>query len=129
MGRRPLALAPAQLLAHAGVGGDDAHGASDLGAADLDGGIDAVDDDAVERDLEREITGERGDLVVVVRIEVAAQCGERNARYIAPVSRYASSKRSARRRDTVDLPDPAGPSMAITLIGPARYRSWSRASK
>src|SRR5262245_5252749 len=37
-------------------------------------------------------------------------------RYIAPVSRYSKPRRSASRRATVDLPDPAGPSMAITFI-------------
>ena len=39
-------------------------------------------------------------------------------RYMAPVSRYSSPSRSASRRATVDLPDPAGPSMAITLMEP-----------
>ena len=34
---------------------------------------------------------------------------------MAPVSRYSRPRRAARRRPTVDLPDPAGPSMAITL--------------
>ncbi len=41
------------------------------------------------------------------------------ARYMAPVSRYSRSSRSASRRATVDFPEPAGPSMAITLIGRA----------
>jgi hypothetical protein len=37
------------------------------------------------------------------------------ARYIAPVSRWSSPSRLASVRATVDLPDPDGPSMAITL--------------
>jgi hypothetical protein len=36
-------------------------------------------------------------------------------RYIAPVSRYSSPSRVANNRATVDFPDPAGPSIAITL--------------
>src|SRR3954447_15329024 len=36
-------------------------------------------------------------------------------RYIAPVSRYVKPSRSATARATVDLPAPAGPSMAITM--------------
>ena len=39
----PLPLAAAHLVAHPGVGGHDAHGPGHLGAADLDGGVDAVD--------------------------------------------------------------------------------------
>ena len=36
-------------------------------------------------------------------------------RYIAPVSRYVKPSRSATPRATVDLPAPAGPSMAMTM--------------
>src|SRR5262245_26904676 len=36
------------------------------------------------------------------------------ARYIAPVSRYRAPSAMANRRDTVDLPDPDGPSTATT---------------
>src|SRR5690606_40091668 len=36
------------------------------------------------------------------------------ARYIAPVSTYAASRATASRRETVDLPDPDGPSTATT---------------
>ena len=36
------------------------------------------------------------------------------ARYMAPVSSRSTPSRSARARETVDLPDPAGPSMAMT---------------
>src|SRR6266536_723868 len=36
------------------------------------------------------------------------------ARYIAPVSRYCAPSAVARRRETVDLPDPDGPSTATT---------------
>src|SRR5690606_28080889 len=36
------------------------------------------------------------------------------ARYIAPVSRYAPSSAAASRRDTVDFPEPEGPSTATT---------------
>src|SRR4051794_37379912 len=39
------------------------------------------------------------------------------ARYIAPVSRYVKPRRSATARATVDLPVPAGPSMAMTILG------------
>ena len=42
------------------------------------------------------------------------------ARYIAPVSRYVNPSRSATARATVDLPAPAGPSMAITMASEAR---------
>ena len=38
------------------------------------------------------------------------------ARYIAPVSRYVNPSRSATARATLDLPAPAGPSMAMTMI-------------
>ena len=34
-------------------------------------------------------------------------------RYMAPVSRRLTPSRAARARDSVDLPDPAGPSMAM----------------
>jgi hypothetical protein len=36
------------------------------------------------------------------------------ARYIAPVSRYRSPRRTATPRDVLDLPEPEGPSMATT---------------
>ena len=36
------------------------------------------------------------------------------ARYMAPVSRYASRRRRATSRLTLDFPDPEGPSMATT---------------
>jgi hypothetical protein len=36
-------------------------------------------------------------------------------RYMAPVSRYVKPSRSATARATVDLPAPAGPSMAMTM--------------
>ena len=49
VGRRPLALAPHHLGAHGRVGGHDADRPADLGAADLDGGVDAVDGHAVAR--------------------------------------------------------------------------------
>jgi len=39
------------------------------------------------------------------------------ARYIAPVSRYGTPRRSARSWAMVDLPAPAGPSIATTRIG------------
>ena len=42
------------------------------------------------------------------------------ARYIAPVSRYVKPSRSATARATVDLPAPAGPSMAMTMASEAR---------
>jgi len=35
-----------------------------------------------------------------------AQHGQRHARYIAPVSRYLADSATARRRETVDLPEP-----------------------
>ncbi|GLW74891.1 hypothetical protein Kpho02_71880 [Kitasatospora phosalacinea] len=44
------------------------------------------------------------------------------ARYIAPVSRKLSPSRAATARDTVDFPDPEGPSMATTT-GPLDARS------
>ena len=57
-------------------------------------------------------------------------------RYIAPVSRYSRPSRAARARATVDLPEPAGPSMAITLTRAGPYwpsappaRSRSRSSQ
>src|SRR3546814_6254147 len=37
-------------------------------------------------------------------------------RYMAPVSRYSRPRRAASARATVDLPDPAGPSMAMTVM-------------
>ena len=43
----PFPLAADKLSAHPGVGGDDAHGPSDLGAAHLYGGVDPVDEDPV----------------------------------------------------------------------------------
>src|SRR4029453_2319101 len=43
-----------------------------------------------------------------------------SARYIAPVSRYASFKRRATSLLTLDLPDPEGPSIAITSGLPGR---------
>jgi hypothetical protein len=36
-------------------------------------------------------------------------------RYIAPVSRYVKPSRSAAARATLDLPAPAGPSIAMTM--------------
>jgi hypothetical protein len=39
------------------------------------------------------------------------------ARYIAPVSRYGMPSRAAKVRATVDLPAPAGPSIAMTRAG------------
>src|SRR3954470_5513360 len=44
----------------------------------------------------------------------AARTAHVTARYIAPVSRYTPSSAVARRRETVDLPDPDGPSTATT---------------
>jgi hypothetical protein len=38
------------------------------------------------------------------------------ARYIAPVSRYGIPRRRASREATVDLPAPAGPSMAMISL-------------
>ena len=48
----------------------------------------------------------------------SARCQQRasaTARYIAPVSRYVKPSRAATARATVDLPAPAGPSMAMTM--------------
>ncbi len=42
------------------------------------------------------------------------------ARYIAPVSRKLSPSRAATARETVDLPEPEGPSMATTTGACAR---------
>ncbi len=42
-------------------------------------------------------------------------------RYMAPVSRYSRPRRWASALATVDLPEPAGPSIAITLIERAPY--------
>src|SRR4051794_12959365 len=44
----------------------------------------------------------------------ASRTAQVTARYIAPVSRYTPSRAVARRRETVDLPDPEGPSTATT---------------
>ena len=38
-----------------------------------------------------------------------------SARYIAPVSRYPIPRRDASSLDTVDLPEPAGPSIAMVM--------------
>ena len=38
-----------------------------------------------------------------------------SARYIAPVSRYPMPSLAARAFETVDLPEPAGPSIAIVI--------------
>src|SRR3546814_20933892 len=45
-------------------------------------------------------------------------------RYMAPVSRYSSPRRAASARATVDLPDPAGTSTALTCMAqtPSRGR-------
>ena len=43
------------------------------------------------------------------------------ARYMAPVSRYASPRWAATRLETVDLPDPLGPSIATTIPIPASF--------
>ena len=59
-----------------------------------------------------------------------ARVASATARYIAPVSRYVKPSRSATARATVDLPAPAGPSIAITMASEARRggcgpcRSW-----
>ena len=45
----------------------------------------------------------------------SAAAATATARYIAPVSRYVKPSRSAAARATVDLPAPAGPSMAMTM--------------
>src|SRR3954464_1494869 len=44
----------------------------------------------------------------------ACNTAQVTARYIAPVSRYTPSTAAASRRETVDLPEPAGPSTATT---------------
>ena len=44
-----------------------------------------------------------------------ARAASATQRYIAPVSRYVKPSRSATARATVDLPAPAGPSMAMTM--------------
>ena len=43
-----------------------------------------------------------------------SRAAQATARYMAPVSRRSRPSRSARARETVDLPEPAGPSMAMT---------------
>ena len=65
---------------------------------------------AVEQDAAvAELDVERGD-VVRPRSDASA-----TARYIAPVSRYVKPSAPATARATVDLPAPAGPSMATIM--------------
>ena len=45
----------------------------------------------------------------------ALKAATATARYIAPVSKCGRSSSAAKRRATVDLPEPAGPSIAITV--------------
>ena len=52
---------------------------------------------------------------VSARSTPRAMTAKATDRYIAPVSKYSNPNRSASRRATVDFPDPAGPSMAMTL--------------
>jgi hypothetical protein len=109
--RHPLALAPDELGPHGRVGGHDAHRPGDLGAPDLDGGVDAVDRDGAG-------------LVVDPDLDVAdhpphhgsASAGsiprrsaaKATARYIAPVSRYSSPRRPGQVAGDGGLPRSCG---------------------
>ena len=68
--------------------------------------------------------GQRGDgrsrrqfahRLLVGHVHATRQRLEVSARYIAPVSRNVQPRASATARATVDLPEPAGPSMAMIL--------------
>ena len=72
----PLSLTGAQLLADRRVGGDRADRLGDLAAADLDRGVDAVDDHAGLGDGQLQRPGQLGDGVVVGDRDAPAQGGE-----------------------------------------------------
>src|SRR4029077_20092255 len=77
VGRRPLALAVAQLLAYLRVGGDRRDGPRHFRSADLDRRVGAVDHDALA-DIDLQLTGEAGHRDRVLWIDTHAQGGERD---------------------------------------------------
>ena len=94
--------------AHVGVGGDVRRGLGDLGRADRLGDVVAVEQHALaelDRDPLGDLAGARG----------VSRAASPTQRYIAPVSRYVKPSARATARATVDLPAPAGPSMAMTI--------------
>ncbi len=72
----PLALAAPHLCPDVGIRGDDAHRAGDLGAADLDRRVDAVDEHALLAHVELEVVRDPCDIVVLRRVDAPAQRGE-----------------------------------------------------
>ena len=72
----PRPLAPDHLGAHRRVGGHDADGTAHLGAADLDGGVDAVDGHAVGSQLDLDVAGQAAHDLGVAGVDPAAQGGE-----------------------------------------------------
>jgi hypothetical protein len=90
------------------VRGDLRGGLGHRRGADLGGHVTAVDAHAIgdlQPQAPRELRGRLGGL----------QRGQPTQRYIAPVSRNVKPSRAATARATVDLPAPAGPSMAMTI--------------
>ena len=74
--RHPLPLPANHLRPHRRVGGHDAHGPADLGPADLDGGVDAVDRHPVGPDLQLDVGDDPSDLFGLRWVDAAAQGGE-----------------------------------------------------
>ena len=73
-----------QLGAHAAVGGDAADSAGDLGRADLDRRVDAVDEHAVFAHLHGHRLRQVGNGRLVVEVEPVAQRSKRDARGTSP---------------------------------------------
>ena len=80
-------------------------------------GVDAVDRHAVGPDLELDVGHDPRDLLGLRRVDAAAQGGEGDRRGTSRRCRGTRGpRRSASALATVDLPDPAGPSMAMILM-------------
>ena len=115
-GRDQLLLARHHRLAHRRVDGDAGGVGADLGGADRVAGVVPVEQHAAPVEGDVEARGERPQGVAVVGVDAGfLRPPSATQRYIAPESRYVKPSSAATARATVDLPAPAGPSIAITM--------------